>query len=120
MRPSIEPRLAVLLHPGEAVDLLRVVQILADFLFRDAVEHRRRDLEAERLGRPAQVRFEHLTDVHAGRHAQRIQHDVHRRSVRQERHVFFRHDPRDDALVAVAARHLVTDGQLALAWRYRP
>ena len=55
--------------PGEAFFLFRVVQILADFRFRDSVEHRRRDLEAERLGRDAQVRFEHLADVHTARHA---------------------------------------------------
>ena len=60
------------------------------------------------------MRFQHLTDVHARRHAQRIQHDVHRRSVREERHVFFRHDLGDDTFVTVASGHLVTDRQLAL------
>ena len=60
------------------------------------------------------MRFEHLTDVHTRRHAQRIQDDVHRRSVRQERHVFFRHDLGDDTFVAVASGHLVTDRKLAL------
>ena len=72
------------------------------------------NLHAEQLGRPAQVRFQHLADVHARRHAQRIQHDVHRRAVREERHVFFGHDLGDDALVAVAAGHLVADRELAL------
>jgi hypothetical protein len=36
--------------------------------------------------------FEDLTDVHARRHAQRVQHDVDRRAVLEERHVFDRHD----------------------------
>ena len=53
-----QARLAVFLHPGEAVDLLRVLQIFANFRFRDSVEHRRRDLEAERFGRHAEVRFQ--------------------------------------------------------------
>ena len=114
MRPSIQTCLAVLADPGEAVDLLGVLEVVADLLFRDAVEDRRGDLEAERLGRDTEVRFQHLTDVHAGRHAERVQHDVDRRSVREERHVFFRHDLGDDALVAVAAGHLVADGELAL------
>ena len=56
----------------------------------------------------------HLTDVHARRHAQRIQHDVHRSSVLEERHVFFGDDLGDDALVTVASGHLVTDRELAL------
>ena len=74
----------------------------------------RRDLEAERLGGDAEVGFEHLTDVHTARHAERIEHDVDRRSVAEERHVFLRHDAGDDALVPVAARHLVADAKLAL------
>ena len=74
----------------------------------------RRDLEAERLGGDAQVRFEHLADVHTRRHAERVQADFHRSAVREERHVFLRHDLGDHALVAVAAGHLVTDRELAL------
>ena len=91
-----------------------LLEIGADVLFLDAVENRRGELQAQQLGGPAQVRFQHLADVHARRHAQRIQHDVHRRAVGQERHVLFRHDLGHDALVAVAAGHFVADGQFAL------
>src|SRR6266487_14624 len=63
---------------------------------------------------PPQVGLEHLTDVHAARHAERVQHDVHRRAVLKERHVLGREDLGDDALVAVAARQLVTIGDLPL------
>ena len=64
--------------------------------------------------RPAEVRLEDLPDVHARWHAQRVQHDLHRTSVRQVRHVLFRQDARDHALVAVTAGHLVAHRQLAL------
>ena len=60
------------------------------------------------------MRFEHLADVHARRHAQRIQHDVDRRAVGEVRHVFDRNDERDDALVAVTAGHLVARLHAAL------
>ena len=66
-------------------------------------------LEAELRAGPAQVRFENLAHVHAARHAQRVEQDVDRRAVRQERHVLFGQDLGDDALVAVAAGHLVAD-----------
>ena len=79
-----------------------------------AVEHRRREVQAQRLRRPAQVRFQNLSDVHTGRNAERIEHDLDRRSIGQVRHVLFRNDARDDALVAVAAGHLVADRKLAL------
>src|SRR5580700_623008 len=72
------------------------------------------DLLAELFRSPAKVRLENLPHVHTGRNAQRVQHDFHRCAVRHVRHVFLRNDARDHALVAVAARHLVSDGKLAL------
>jgi hypothetical protein len=72
------------------------------------------DAQADALGRPAQVGFEDLADVHPRRHAQRVQHDVDRRAVGHVGHVLDRHDARDDALVAVAAGHLVARLQAAL------
>src|SRR3954466_11910785 len=96
-------------------------QLLADLVLRCPVEDRR-----GRLGRraaiefallhqcPAEVGLEDLADVHARRHAQRIQDDVDGPAVRKERHVLLRQDLGHDALVAVAAGHLVADADLAL------
>ena len=64
--------------------------------------------------RVAEVRLEHLADVHAGRHAERVEDDVDRGAVGQEGHVLDREDLGDDALVAVAAGELVADADLAL------
>src|SRR5665213_3524878 len=72
------------------------------------------DLTAETRRSPSKMGFENLADIHAARHAERIEHDVDRRAVFQIRHVLDRHDPRDHALVAVTAGHLVTGLQLAL------
>ena len=72
------------------------------------------DALADALAGPAEVNLEHLADVHPRRHAERIQHDVARRAVGHVRHVFHRHDLRDDALVAVPAGHLVARLQAAL------
>ena len=60
------------------------------------------------------MRLEDLADVHARRHAQRVQHHVHMRAVLEERHVLDRYDAGDHTLVAVAAGHLVTRLDLAL------
>ena len=93
---------------------VRLLQELLDLGLRRAVEDRRRDLDAERPGGPPEVGLQDLPDVHARRHAERVQHDVDRRAVRQVRHVRLGQDPRDDALVPVAAGHLVADRELAL------
>src|SRR5690606_32350561 len=86
----------------------------ADLVLGRALEDRRLRLEAELATRPAERGLQDLADVHAAGHAQRVQADVHRRAVRQERHVLLRHDAGDDALVAVPAGHLVADADLAL------
>ena len=59
------------------------------------------------------MRLEHLADVHAAGHAERVEDDVHRCAVLEMRHVFLGHDLRDDALVAVPAGELVALGDLA-------
>ena len=56
--------------------------------------------------------FQHLAQVHPGGNTDGVQYDVHRRAVGHVGHVFFRQDPGYHALVAVAAGHLVPDGDL--------
>jgi hypothetical protein len=63
---------------------------------------------------PAQMGFEDLPDVHARRHAQRVEHDVDRRSIFKEGHVFRRQNAGDNPLIPVATGHLVARLQLAL------
>ena len=60
------------------------------------------------------MRLHDLSEIHARRHAERIEHDVDRRPVLQVRHVFLGQHLGDDALVAVASRHLVALQNLAL------
>ena len=72
------------------------------------------DLAEAMVGRPAEMRLEHLADVHARGNAQRVEDDVDRIAVLEERHVLLGHDLRDDTLVAVASGELVAFGDLAL------
>ena len=64
--------------------------------------------------RVAEVRFEHLADVHAARDTERVEHDVDRRAVGEVRHVLDGQDLGDHTLVAVAAGELVALADLAL------
>src|SRR3989344_2162515 len=57
--------------------------------------------------------FQYLADVHARNNAERRKNDINRRAIGQERHVFLGQDDRYDALVAVAAGHLIADLYLA-------
>src|SRR3954451_1953966 len=66
------------------------------------------------MERPTKVRLQDLADVHARWDAERVEDDVDRSPVRQERHVLLRQDLGYNALVAVSAGHLVADADLAL------
>src|SRR4051812_33211059 len=136
-RTTVEQlRLAGLLdHPVAVPVRRRRAQQADDLVLLGAVEHRRRragpgdrrlrglgqvgrpvrgalDLPAL-LGDPPEVHLEDLTDVHAAGDAERVQDDVDRRAVLEERHVLLRQDLRDDPLVAVAPGELVAVGDLA-------
>ena len=105
---------AVVQHALAVLTQAGLVERLADGDLVCAVEDRRCDLPAERLRGVAQMHLEHLTDVHTGRHAQRVEDDIERRAVRQVRHILAREDAGHDTLVAMAAGHLVADGDLTL------
>ena len=66
------------------------------------------------LRRPAELGLHDLADVHARGDAQGIEADVQRGAVLEVGHVLRREDAGDDALVAVAAGHLVALFELAL------
>ena len=96
-----------------AVGLLPVVPVEL-IVFGRAVEHGAVHLGVQLLAGPAEHGLEDLADVHAGGHAQRGQHYVHRGTVGHIRHVFAGQDAGHYALVAVAAGELVAHLQAAL------
>ena len=82
--------------------------------FGAAVEDRRRERETEDLADVSEMGLENLAHVHPARNTERIEDDLDRRAVGQVGQILDRQNPRDDALVAVAAGHLVSDLELAL------
>ena len=84
-----------------------------DLGFGGTVEHRGDRTIAKPLGRPAEMDFQNLADVHTTGYTQRVQNDVHRCAIFEEGHIFHRDNLRDHALVSMAAGHLVAGGQLA-------
>ena len=55
-----------------------------------------------------------LTDVHTRRHTQRIQYDIQRTAIWQERHIFNRKDTGNHTLVTMTTGHLITHRDLSL------
>src|SRR5690606_13735926 len=66
------------------------------------------------LSGPAQYGLIDLSDVHPGRYAQWVQHNVHGGSIVQKGHVLLTDDPGNDTFVPMASRHLVPYLQLTL------
>src|SRR6185437_1598557 len=63
---------------------------------------------------PPKVGLKDLADVHSTGDTQRVEHDVDRGAIGEERHVLHGQDLGDNALVAVAAGQLVAVGDLPL------
>ena len=78
------------------------------------VEYRCGNIESQRLSGKAQMNFKYLSDVHTGRHTQRIQHDIQRPSVRQVRHILCRQHTGNNTLVTMTSGHLIPNGNLSL------
>ena len=98
-----------------AVDIVVChVQRVHDVKLVCSVEDRRSDLESECLCCQRKVGLQDLSDIHTAWHAQRVQHDIQRTSVRKERHVFDRKHAADNTLVTMTACHLITNGDLSL------
>ena len=106
------PRVALIHRLGHRVG--SHFEAFADFRVGCAVENRCGNVPAQRAASQTQVHFQNLTDVHTRRNTQRVQHDLQRRAIGQEGHVLLAQDAGNDTLVAVTARHLVTDGNLTL------
>src|SRR2546423_6574663 len=90
------------------------LQQQADLALVRALENRGLRVEAEQSRRPPKVGLENLSDVHAARNTERVENDVDRTAIGEERHILLGNDAGNDALVAVASGHLVTDRDLAL------
>ena len=58
--------------------------------------------------------LQNLTDIHTSRNTKRVQNDVDRSTVLEERHILDGQDLGDNTLVAVTSGELVTIGDLAL------
>ena len=93
---------------------LGLLEIFADAFLGNTIEDRSRDFQAELLTSPTEMRFQNLADIHARRHSEGVQADFDWSTIRKERHIFFRNNLRNNALVTVATGHLVSDFKLLL------
>ena len=91
-----------------------LTHVFVDLVDGGTVEDRGGELDTQFLAGPTKNRLINLSQVHTGRHTQRVQHHVHRTTVREEREVFLFHDLGHTTLVTVTTCHLVTDAQFAL------
>ncbi len=85
-----------------------------DLILAGTVKYRCRELHSQLLAGPSQYALIYLTEVHPGGYTKRVENDIHRGSVSQERHILLPYYFGYDTLVSVPAGHLVTNPDLAL------
>src|SRR5688572_10043999 len=86
--------------------------IVCDLISSSPVEDWCSEFHPEFLTGPAKNGFIDLSQVHTARHAQRIQYDINRCPIFQERHVFMTNDLGNDTFVTMTTRHLISHFQL--------
>ena len=87
---------------------------LSDICFVRTVKYGSHHLPAECLCGIAEVNFKNLSDIHSGRNAERVQYDIERSTVGQERHILLMQYAGNDTLVSVTTRHFIADRDLSL------
>ncbi len=102
------------LFPGVVCVGIGHLQKIRDVIVGGTIEVRGRDIKAENLCSQRQMQLQDLSDVHSGRHAQGVQNDIERTSVRKIRHILDGQHAGNDTLVSVTACHLVADRDLSL------
>ena len=58
--------------------------------------------------------FQHLPNVHTGRHAQRVQHNIQGPPIRKERHILHWQHTGNHTLIPMTACHLIPNRNLTL------
>ena len=91
-----------------------VVDVHIDLIHCCTVEDRSGKTHTQFFTGPSEGGFVDLTEVHTAWYAQRVQYDINRCSVFQERHVFLANDLGNDTLVTVATGHFISHFKLAL------
>ena len=81
---------------------------------RSTVEDRCGELAVQTTTRPSQDGLEDLTEVHSRRHPERVEAEVHRRTILEEGHILLADDLGDNTLIPVTTSHLIPDLDLTL------
>ena len=89
--------------------IIRHIQRIHNVKLVRTIKDRCCDLEAKCFCCQRKVGLQDLSDIHTAWHTQRIQHDIQRTSVRQERHILYRKYAGYDTLVSVTSGHLIAD-----------
>ena len=99
---------------GQIYIIICQIQSIHNVVLVCTAEYRSCHIKAKCLCSKGKVNLQYLSNVHTGRHTQRIQYNIQRTSVGQIRHIFHRKYTGNDTLVSVTASHLVTYGNLSL------
>src|SRR5258706_681794 len=88
--------------------------ILVNLANRCSVKNWCGEFQAHLFTGPSENSFVNLAEVHSGRNAQRVQHDVNGCAFLKERHVFIANNFRNDTFITMTSCHLIANSKLTL------
>ena len=90
------------------------LQSIHDIMLVCTIEDWCRYVKSKYLCSKAKVNLKHLSDIHTGRYAQWVQHDIKWTTIWQEWHIFYRKYTGNNTLVTMTSSHLITNGDFSL------
>ncbi|OQA24019.1 MAG: hypothetical protein BWY61_01300 [Firmicutes bacterium ADurb.Bin354] len=86
----VSPFLSFLIVEGLIYIVVSQIKGILDIILIRTVENGGCDIESESLCSKRKMDLKHLSDVHSGRNAERVKHDIKGSAVRKIRHIFNR------------------------------
>ena len=90
------------------------VGIIAYFIDIGTVKNRSTELKAKFRTCPAEHCFINLTKVHTGRHSKRVEDNIHRCTITQERHILFSYNLGNNTFITMSSGHFVAHSDFSL------
>ena len=114
LRKQLITMLLLELIPLHIYIVICKIQSVHDIVLVRTIKYRCRYVETKRFCSKAQVNLQNLSDIHSGRNAQRIQHDIKWTSIRKEWHILYRKYTGNDTLVTMTSCHFIADRDFSL------
>ena len=94
--------------------IISQIESVHNIIFICTVKHGSSHIETKSFCSKGQMDFQYLSNVHTGRHTERIEYDIQRPAIGQIGHIFHRQHSGNNTFISMTSRHLIAYRNLSL------